>query len=358
MDIQVHTCKAIPAQESVKTVDWLPFLRAKHDCRGYLGNRLFWQEGMCIDKELGPGDVLVVNGNLRWLSNYPLLLEARSKSIGTIWWAHGGSASSMRLADVVRRQFMRWADAVLLYTDVEVEDYVAHGFPAQKLFATNNTIDTRSIERAKSYYDKGSLDAFRRSKDLEDPFFLYCGRLKPASRLDLAMEAIAQLNRGGHDCELVIIGEGDARCELESLVGHLGIDERVRWLDAMYDQEDLAPWFLSATAMVYPGPIGLSLIHSMAYGLPVVTHDNREHHKPEIAALEDGKNGLMFREGGVNDLVEKLEQLLIDNDLQSKLSEYALQSVAESYTMDKMIKRFVSAIEYASLHALKRVQLD
>ena len=65
--------------------------------------------------------------------------------------------------------------------------------------------------------------------------------------------------------------------------------DSIRWLGALYEQEVMAPWFLSAKVFVYPGYIGLSIMHAMGYGLPVITHDNMDNQSPEVAALRNGK---------------------------------------------------------------------
>ena len=58
---------------------------------------------------------------------------------------------------------------------------------------------------------------------------------------------------------------------LQSIAEELDVEQYVRWLGSIYDEAQLAPWFLTADAFVYPGAIGLSVLHAMGYGLPVVT---------------------------------------------------------------------------------------
>ena len=81
---------------------------------------------------------------------------------------------------------------------------------------------------------------------------------------------------------------------LKQKAKQLGVDNNIIWLGAIYEQESLAPWFLYSKALIHPGAIGLSLLHSMGYGLPVLTHSNLDMHMPEIAAFKEGMNGLFF----------------------------------------------------------------
>jgi hypothetical protein len=59
---------------------------AKLDCpmSAHLGGRLFWQSN--LDVPLARGDILIINGNPRFLSNYPLWARARMMGIPVVWW--------------------------------------------------------------------------------------------------------------------------------------------------------------------------------------------------------------------------------------------------------------------------------
>lgn len=256
---------------------------------------------------------------------------------------------------MLRLAVMRWADAVLFYTDEEVTYYKNIVAPSTKLFATNNTIDEQPIGEAVAYWDEERLASFQRENGLErEPTLLYCGRLKPASRLDIALQAIQKLSQNGVGATLAIVGDGPIRSRLESMARELGVAGKVRWLGAIYDERVLAPWFLSASALIHPGPIGLSLLHALNYGLPVTTHGNKASHGPEIAALEDGINGLLFREADAEDLASKIALILSDRYLRDRLSHAALDTVHRRYSMGHMVEGFMGAVGYASAQALRR----
>lgn len=53
---------------------------------------------------------------------------------------------------------------------------------------------------------------------------------------------------------------------------------------------------------VAPGEIGLTCMHALAYGIPVVTHDNPDFQMPEWEAIQPGITGELFRYGDVQDL--------------------------------------------------------
>ena len=122
----------------------------------------------------------------------------------------------------------------------------------------------------------------------------------------------------------------------------------------IYEEERLAPWFLTSELFVYPGAIGLSLLHAFGYGLPVITHDNLHHQMPEIAALESGRNGLLYREGDAADLARQIRRAGTDESWRRLLAHEARRTVAEVYTLDAMVARFVAAVRCASEESRQR----
>ena len=75
---------------------------------------------------------------------------------------------------------------------------------------------------------------------------------------------------------------------------------------ASYEPERLALLFEWADSVASPGNVGLTAIHALRHGAPVITHDNPRHQMPEAEAIRDGENGALFIEGDPDDLAETL----------------------------------------------------
>jgi hypothetical protein len=83
MQFQVHASERIPDAHSLESAHIVTdFKYFEHPCIGLLGQRLFWQKGLSVAASLRSGDVLVVSGNPRFLSNYPLIWQAKQRSVG------------------------------------------------------------------------------------------------------------------------------------------------------------------------------------------------------------------------------------------------------------------------------------
>lgn len=347
--VQVFASETLPGGQSMRSKKNLSsFMHLDYPWIQLLNHRILWQKGLELEDRLQSGDVLVLCGNPRLFSNYPLIWKAKSRNVATVWWGIGTMPSQSPLTGFVRRLIMKWTDIVLLYTEQEREEFLRMGFPANRLFAVNNAIDQKPIQEAIKYWSADRLKEFQREHELSaKQVFLFCGRLTPKARLDLALQALAEMLAETPNTLLVVIGDGEERTRLQKLAIQLGISDCVRWMGTIYDQHTMAPWFLSAKAFVYPGYIGLSIMHSMGYGLPVITHHNMSNQSPEIAALRDGMNGLLFQEGNIVDLVRKMHHLAFSENERMIMGKHAARTVAEEFTLENMVRRFVIAIEAA-----------
>jgi glycosyltransferase involved in cell wall biosynthesis len=113
-------------------------------------------------------------------------------------------------------------------------------------------------------------------------YFLWVGALAPYKRVDLALEAFAQL-----DAPLWIVGPGQ-----RSPASAFGESPRVKWLGAVPDAE-LPALYRGARALIFPGAedFGLTPLEAQAAGRPVIAF-------AAGGALEtlNPRTGLFFRE--------------------------------------------------------------
>jgi len=350
--IKVCASKTVPGIPNLTSVDdEKQYTDLAHPCKSFMGNRFLWQQHLRLDPEMKSGDVLIVSGNLRFLSNIPLIFHAKMKKVGVIWWGHGSSKQKSKLKDMINRIVMHLIDVRLLYTDTEIDNYKKQGFHSDKLFATNNAIDDKPIKKAILTWDKDRLRQFKKSEHIVNKkTLLFCGRRTDSVSLDLVYSALAQLNAEENNYIFIVIGPKEEHTALKSQAKALNIEKSVRWLGPIFNQQDLAPWFLSAACFVFPGPIGLSILHAFAYSLPVIVPDIV--HNPEIAAFTDGKNGLLYKDGDDKDLREKISSITENPVFSEKLSKTARQTVEYKYNMENMVNRYIAAIQAASSHVL------
>lgn len=312
--------------------DRIAWLRPLGSMRSLLPG-LEWQSGV-LSVPISRGDVLVVCGAPRTLSTLVLLIKGRLRGAKTIWWGHYWSATSKPWRMALRLALMRIADAVLFYTDQEVAEYRARkgGNLSKPVVGLNNGIDTGKIVRLRKPYLPEE-----RSRDL-----LFIGRITQKAEFDLLIDALSR-----PECAYItldVIGDGDGMPYIKERAESLGLSNRIIWHGALVHEPDIAAIANRCKVFVYPGCVGLSLIHGLAYGLPAVVHNDRWRHMPEIAALDIGANGRVFVRGSAPALAAEVAALLNDNDALLRMSAAAVATTERSFNSVDMVNRFCSLL--------------
>jgi len=105
--------------------------------------------------------------------------------------------------------------------------------------------------------------------------FLYAGRLVYMKGIHLALEAFSELRRDRPNATFTIIGTGPNEAQLKSFSATLGLQDSVRWL-GWIPQEEMWAQFCSYTAFVFPSlhdSSGNVLLEALSQALPVICLD-------------------------------------------------------------------------------------
>jgi len=115
---------------------------------------------------------------------------------------------------------------------------------------------------------------------------------------------------------------------------------------ATYDEQALAPYFLTAKLLLYPAAIGLTIIHAFSYGLPVVTNDDIPNHNPESEAMNNGVNGMLYKSGNAQSMADMLLLVVNNESLRTSMSLAALTTAFEQFSLEVCIRGYITAIEH------------
>lgn len=296
--------------------------------------KLEWQSG-ALAISLRRGDILVLSGQPRTISNLALILKAKLVGARVVWWGHFWSSTSRPWRATIRFWIMRLADAILFYTDQEVDEYKAQNARpgSVPVMGLNNGIETDQIVALRAPYD-----ASHRPRDL-----LFIGRVTPKAELALLLDAMAR--ESCTSFTLDIVGDGDEAEALRNRAARLGLSDRIAWHGAVTDEAQIAKIANRCRLFVYPGAVGLSLMHGLTYGLPAIIHDDRWHHMPESAAHRPGENGATFRSGDAGALADTISDLLKHPDRLVKMSAKAADTTAQTFNTDDMASRFCAMLD-------------
>ena len=311
--------------------DWA---KAVGPMRWFFGG-IGWQSGVAWLK-LRQDDIIVLSGNPRQISTLILLIRAKLCGARVIWWGHYWSSTSRRWRQLIRHLPMAIADAILFYTDDEVHAFQSDTYLRKRsrcVTALNNGIDIVPIQKLRHSY----------SAVEREPALLFVGRLTEKAELGLVLEALALL--GEQAPMLHLIGDGEQCTALQVRARNLGLEGKIVWHGALTDEARIAEIANNCRAFIYPGAVGLSLIHAMAYGLPCIVHDNPAQHMPEIAAFQHGETGLAFRRGSATALAESMSDLLSDRGRLDNMSEACIARTTQAFNTRVMALRFIALVE-------------
>ncbi|MFO0859502.1 MAG: glycosyltransferase family 4 protein [Phycisphaerales bacterium] len=326
---------------------------------------LFWHPGYlsALDR---PADVVILNWNVRFLENLLCIRKARRKNMGVVFFGHGVSKNDSPNRRRLRNFFGRRADCILVYSASVRDVLISEGFDPARVFVAPNSVDQTNIQAARRDWvaRPRDLDAFRKQNDLHQPspslpfpgpVLIFCARLDPLRRLDLLFEALPAIAQSYPGVQLLIVGGGEDEQRLRELAGKLNLLEpanagsaRVRFLGPVYEEKNLAPWFLSSDLMVFPSHMGLSVLHAMGYGVPVLTCNNPARHGPEYDVIRPGHNGDVYEDGSIPDLAAKVIALLSDRNKLKAMSAEALHTATQQYSIASMVDGFEAAIRFAA----------
>lgn len=338
---------------SLKTVDPL-----KTDLRWtvlrnhWFFGRLLWQSGVFRLSLSRDADVLVFLGNAYFLSSWVGALLARLSGKRVVMWGHGFISDEKGLKGAVRATFYRLAHAHLVYHHRAREILIRKGFAPGKVTVIYNSLDYPEQKRLRESLTPEILLEKKRAifADAERPVLLWIGRLTRQKRLDQLLEAAEVLRRQGTDVSVLFVGNGPEKGALEARATELGISDRVRHYGACHRESELAPLIMLSELCVAPGEVGLTCMHALAYGTPVVTHSDPDHQMPEYEAIVAGESGSFFRKDSIEDLARTIRDWLKVGRPREEIRRNCIEIIERSYNPAKQAEIINSAIEGEIVH--------
>jgi glycosyltransferase involved in cell wall biosynthesis len=162
------------------------------------------------------------------------------------------------------------------------------------------------------------------------PRLVNIGRIVEQKGQTILIQAAGRLRDRGYDFELVIVGDGPMRSEIEDLIDQLDLRGRVRITGYLSNQRVLEE-LVAARALVLPsfaeGLPGV-FFESLALGRPVISTYIAAH--PEL--IEPGVNGWLVPAGAIEPLVDAMaEALTADSAELERMGHAGAARIAERH---------------------------
>lgn len=308
---------------------------------------ILWQSGLLRIAAGREFDTLILLGNMQFLSTWAAALLGRLTGKRVLMWTHGVLRREGGLRGFLRRCFYRLAHGLLLYGHRARDLLIEQGFAPEDLYVVYNSLDTAEQLRVQRALDPAAPAAVRAKFGVppEATLLLSIGRMTDGKDLDLLPQALAALIANGHDAHVVFVGGGPARPALEAQAAALALSDRIHFAGEIYAESELCPLLTAADLCVCPGPIGLTAMHVLAYGLPVITHGDLDRQKPEVEAIKPGVTGALFRRGDVEDLARTIESWLASGRDREALRQECRSSLLRFYTAENQRRVIDAAVD-------------
>lgn len=294
-------------------------------------------------------DVVFIDGNPRVLSDllYGTLLRVLGKKV--VLWTMVHSYRNNSIREYFRLLWTYIFKYILVYNDGEAISLKQRGFKNNIVLGINNGLDQKKIDSIISVWPIERLIEWRQKNGLDKRILiLSCARLDRKNRFIQVVDALSTIVAEHPEVLWCVIGQGEESINIKKAVIRTGIDKHVRFIGELYEEEELAPWFLSAEIFVHPMGAGLSILHAFGYGLPIVVSNNKASHGPEYGAFESGQTGLAFKEDDIKMLSANINYLLGNVFERNLMKERALRLAREVYNVDVMVERFIQIAEKAA----------
>lgn len=291
---------------------------------------LCWQVGLLPWLQAWNPDVLIMEANPRYLNSRRAMGWMKAHHRKVIGWGLGSPNSSGwlgRMRTQQRRRFISKFDALITYSQQGAEEYQALDYARERIFVAPNAVAASPNHPAP-----------RRTMQYEfnRPHVLFVGRLQERKRVDILINACAQLNEEIQP-HLHVVGDGPARSALQELAQQCYLE--TTFYGAMHGK-DLETLFKKADLFVLPGTGGLAVQEAMSYALPVIVGEA----DGTQSNLVRSDNGWVMQHGNAEELADILREALRDIANLRKKGSASYAIVRDEVNLEAMVRAFEQAI--------------
>ena len=170
------------------------------------------------------------------------------------------------------------------------------------------------------------------------PTLIFIGRLTPVKQLDWVIRARAKHLQEDINYNVIIIGDGPMTAELKSLANQLHVENYFWFYGECYDNNVVNTLLYNAELCVSPGNVGLTALHSMMYGTPVLSNDDAKTQMPEYETIVPGKTGDLYKYHDFEDFCQKVAQWLTANHDRSLVRSYCYAMINDKWNSNNQIR--------------------
>ena len=273
-------------------------------------NSLYWKKGilnLLFKKEYQTFFMLAES---RSLTDYFFFILSRLLRKKVYVWTHGWYGKESKLETLLKKIQFSCVDGIFVYSNYARNLMIQQGLPADKLFVIHNSLHyDQQRELRESIIPS---DIYKVHFGNNFPTIIFIGRLTKVKKLNLLLDGVAKLKAKGKLYNLVFVGNGSEKDELQRIVEKVGLQKYVWFYGACYDERMNAELIYNADLCVAPGNIGLTAMHAMVFGCPCLSHNTFKWQMPEFEAIKPGMTGDFFEKDNAKSLADSISKWFLE----------------------------------------------
>lgn len=268
----------------------------------FKGHRI-WQRG--ILRYVFKGfDTYIISEDIFKINLWIFLLLCRLIGKRTYVWSHVWYGKETRLQRMIKKVFYRLFTGYFLYGNYARELMIKEGFKPSSLYVIHNSLDYDNQLIIRNQLKP--TDVYKSHFGNNNHVIIFIGRLTKVKKLEMLIECVKQIKERGKSVNLVFVGDGKERQNLEILVLESNLEDCIWFYGACFDDKKNAELIYNADLCVAPGNVGLTAMHAMVFGCPVISHNDFKWQMPEFEAIHPGITGNFFERDNINALTETI----------------------------------------------------
>lgn len=291
-------------EKPLKVFDYTVLKGFKSILRNKYLRNFYWQKGS-VGLVMKPYEYYILDGEPYCLSSWAILLLAKLKRKKVIAWTHGFYGREGKLKRIIKKCFYSLFYKLLVYNNYAINIMKNVGIAESKMLCIANSLDSDREHEIRLRLKPTGIYSSHFGND--SPTIIYCGRIQKSKKLHQIVDAVALLKEQGVTVNMVFVGKDDEGVGVEEYASAYGLAAQTWMYGPCYDDEKLGELFYNAAACVSPGNVGLTAIHALTFGCPVITHNDYPYQGPEFEAITPGVTGDFFSRDNVEELSKKIK---------------------------------------------------
>ena len=322
---------------SIKKIDYKDLSNFKKEFKTIKIKSFFWYKGS-HKVVFQSYQNIILTGDPQILSNWLILILAQILRKKTYLWTHGLYGKETKLKRILKKIYFGLADRIFLYGDYAKNLMINDNFDKNKLIPLYNSLNYAEQLTVRNNLSKTTIYTGHFGNN--NPVLIYIGRIQKVKRLDLILHAMEILNKQDIVLNLVIVGGCSKEVNISNDIKKHNLEKQVWLYGSNYDEKRNGELIYNSDICISPGNVGLTAIHSLMYGTPVITHNNFSKQMPEFETIVENYTGGFFEENNVDDLSLTIKKILNCN-IEERNCHHVIDTIWNPDNQIQILKKYL-----------------